>query len=104
MEMRHDVFNHIFRGRGRPSVKSGCILLEKNEFSRCSFFKECSDWDTYVDNLGDGNRVVFPIRAKPFMSLGPQTHKGVENKLVPKPRNHLEKVILNFRKCSIAIF
>ena len=73
MDIRHDVFNYTFRGRGRPNIRSGCILLEKNDFNRCSFFKECPNWDTYIDNLGDGTHVVFPIRAKPFVSLGPQT-------------------------------
>ena len=34
IEIRHDVFNYIFRGQGRPSTKSGCILLEKNDFTR----------------------------------------------------------------------
>lgn len=103
VEIRHDVFNYIFRGRGRPSTKSGCILLEKNNFNRCSFLKECPDWDTYIDNLGDGTQVVFPIRAKPFVSLRPQTHKLVEGKLVLKPRYHLKKVSLCFNKCSIAV-
>ena len=43
IEMRHYVFNHIFREREQPSSKSGCILLEKNDYNRCSFFEECSD-------------------------------------------------------------
>lgn len=92
MEIRHDVFNYIFRGRGRPSTKSGCILSEKNDSNRCSFFKECNDWNIYTDNLGDGTQVVFPIRATALVSLAPQTHKLVEGKLVPKPRYHLEKI------------
>ena len=84
--MRHYVFNHIFREREQPSTKSGCILLEKNDYNRCSFFKEFSDWDTCVDNLEDSTQVVFPIRAKRFVSLGPRTHKHVEGKLVAKTR------------------
>lgn len=73
VEIRQDVFNYTFRKQGRPSTKSGCILLEKNDLNHYSFFKECPDWDTYIDNLGDGTQVVFPISAKPFVSLGPQT-------------------------------
>lgn len=92
MEIRHDVFNYIFRGGGRPSTKSGCILSEKNDFNCCSFFKECNDWNIYTGNLGDGTQVVFPIRTKALVSLAPQTHKLVEGKLVPKPRYHLEKI------------
>ena len=98
MEIRHDVFNYIFIGQGRPSTKSGCILLEKNDFNHCSFFKECTDWDTYIDNLGDGTQVAFPIKAKALVSLA-----LVEGNLVPKPRYHLEKVSLSFNKRSIAV-
>ena len=39
-----------------------------------------------VDNLEDSTQVVFPFRAKRFLSLGPRTHKLVEGKLVAKPR------------------
>ena len=90
MEIRHDVFNYIFRGRGRPNTKFGCILLEKNDFNRCSFFKECNDWDTYIDNPRDGTQVVFPIRTKALVSLAPQTHKLVEGKLVPVACNFMQ--------------
>ncbi|XP_020601471.1 M-phase phosphoprotein 8-like isoform X2 [Orbicella faveolata] len=102
-EVEENLNKTAIRGRGRPSTKSGCTLLEKTDFNRCSFLKECPDWDSYIDNLGDGTQVIFPIRAKPFVSLGPQTHKLVEGKLVPKPRYHLEKVSLSFNKRSIAV-
>jgi hypothetical protein len=103
LDMRHDVFQYIFKGKGKPSTRSRCILLERNYFSRCTFYKECEDWDMYVDHLGDGTRVVFPIRAKLFVSWGPKTHKLVDGKVVPKPRYHQEKLSLNFNKCSITI-
>ena len=98
LDMRHDVFQYIFKGKGKPSTRSRCILLERNDFSRCTFYKECEDWDMYVDHLGDGTRVVFPIRAKSFVSWGPKTHKLVDGKVVPKPRYHQEKLSLNFNK------
>ena len=36
-------YNYIFKGKGKPSKKAGCILLDKEDFHRCEFFKECDD-------------------------------------------------------------
>ena len=97
VNVRHDVFKYIFKGKGSPSKKAGCVLLSKDDFSRCNFFnKECNDWDEYIDSLGDGTRISFPVRAKPFLTWGPKTHKLVNGKIVSKPRYHLEKVSLKW--------
>ena len=103
VDVRHDIFNYIFKGKGRPSRKRGCILLDKEDFKRCKFFRECTDWDRYIDNLGEGTRILFPVRAKPFLSWGPKTHRLVNEKIVAKPRYHSEKVSLNFNKASVTI-
>ena len=82
------------------------LRLLKNLYTtlRCTFFnKECNDWDEYIDSLGDGTRISFPVRAKPFLTWGPKTHKLVNGKIVSKPRYHLEKVSLNFNKMPVTI-
>lgn len=45
VEIGYDIFNYIFKGKGRFSRKVGCILLDKEDFSRCKFYKECNDWN-----------------------------------------------------------
>ena len=102
IDVQH-VFNYIFKGKGKPSKKAGCILLDKEDFHRCKFFKECDDWDQYIDSLGDGTRIMFPVRVKPFLTWGPKTHKLVNGKTVSKPRYHLQKVSLNFNKMPVTI-
>ena len=54
--VRHDVFRYLFKGKGQPSQKRGCILLNKDDFKCCFLYKDCEDWDKYVDALGDGKK------------------------------------------------
>ncbi|XP_068694147.1 uncharacterized protein [Montipora foliosa] len=102
VEIGHDIFNYIFKGKGRPSRKAGCILLDKEDFSRCKFYKECNDWDQYIDSLVDGTKILFPVRAKTFLSWAPKTHVVSNGKTVPKPRYHLQKVSLSFNKTAVS--
>lgn len=102
IDMKHDVFRYLFRGKGRTSSKAGCTLLEREDFHRCKFFNT-NDWDTYIDNLGDGAKVMFPIRVKPYLSWGPKTYSLAEGKIIPKPRYHLEKVSITFTKTACTL-
>lgn len=67
---RHDVFQYLFRGKGKKSQDLENLLLEKQDFSRCSFPR---DWDKLLDKLGDGIKVDFPIKARIFISRSPKT-------------------------------
>ena len=100
IEMRHDVFNYLFKGKGKQSGRRGHQEFEKNDFCRCRF---PDGWDIYIDKLGDGQRVVFPIRARKFLSWGPTTYHLVNGSLAPKPRYYQEKVSICFSTSAHSI-
>ena len=98
---RHDVFQHLFRGKGKRSKDLGNLLLEKQDFSRCSF---PSDWDKLIDNLGDGVKVDFPIKARLFISRSPKNHTvSKEKAIIPSPRYYIEKLSINCKKEAFSI-
>lgn len=66
IELRQDVYQYLFTGKGAQSGRRGYINMEKQDFSRCNF---PSGWECVVDKLGDGKKVVFPIR---LFKLGTQ--------------------------------
>ena len=53
--------------------------------------------------LGDRTKILFLVRAKTFLSWAPKTHVVANGKIVPKPRNHLQKVSLSFNKTSVSV-
>ena len=73
---RHDVFHYLFKGKGKNKYKTFIektinLLLEKQDFSRCTF---PYDWDKLLDSLGDEGKVDFPIEARLFILRSPKKH------------------------------
>ena len=78
-------------------------MLDKEDFSECKFYKKCNDWDQFIDSFGDGTNLLFPVRAKTFLSYPPKTHVVANENIVPKPRYHLQKVSLSFSETSVSV-
>ena len=98
---RHDVFQYLFKDKGKASKDHGYILFEKKDFERCSFPRE---WDTLVDNLGDGLKIDFPVKVRLFVSRSPKNHTiNKEKKIIPLPRYYVEKLSVNCKKEAFSI-
>lgn len=100
IEIRHDVFRHLFKGRGKASGRTGFTELAKADFCRCHL---PDGWDTFVDRLGDGQKVNFPVRVRCFLSWGPQTHSMIDGKIQPLPRYHQEKLSICFSTSAYSL-
>lgn len=61
-------------------------------------------WDTYVDKLGDGHKIIFPIYVRKFLSWGPKTYHLVNGALALKPRYYQEKVSICFSTSQLTVF
>ena len=88
--MDQDVFRYLLRGRGRPATNySGVVLLEKADFDR---FNLPHYWHYFLNELGEGRAIAFPIRAKPY--LGKSSKRWVERggKLCEAPVTPIETV------------
>ena len=98
---RHDVFNYFFNGKGEKGNKRGFILLNKEDFQICCF---ADHWDRVVDSIGDGVKIDFPIKLRPFLSWSPKKHHLVGGIVVPSPRYRPEKLSISMCKvaCSLS--
>ena len=58
VEVRQDVFRYIFADKGRDSQRKGWGEYQKDDFCRCQLLPS---WDKYIDHLGDGKQIEFPV-------------------------------------------
>ena len=98
---RHDVFRYFFNGKGKPSIVRNSLLRERNDFNHLHNFP--NNWDKVVDNIGDGLKIVFPIKLRSFLSWGTCTHTFVDGKCIPCPRYRTEKLSIWIRKKSFTL-
>lgn len=95
IHFRHDVFHNLFYGAGTASQTKGHILLQK-----CAFPQ---DWDQLVDKLGDGVKVVFPIKMRPFLSRSQKNHTLNGRRIEQIPCYLIEKLSISCLKQAISI-
>ena len=94
IEMRHDVFRHLFKNKGIASQRKGWMEDNKEDFSSCIL---PSLWDRFIDHLGDGKKITFPVLARPVLHRGPKTYKKCENgQFEMLPRYYRETVQICF--------
>ena len=74
--------------------------MNKDDFCRCNF---PNGWECSVDRLGDGVKVVFPIRMRHFLGWGPKSYILVNQTLVPAKRYHQEKLSICFATTAFAM-
>lgn len=63
--MDHDIFRFLFNDKGHPANMTGAILLDQHDFDRIPLLDE--SWWYSLNKNGEGNKVDFPIRAKPIL-------------------------------------
>ena len=66
-----DVWRYITSGKGRPAEHKGHTMFEKGEFVRFDGLPE--NWSYTLNQLGEGVKVKFPIKAKPIISWSKST-------------------------------
>ena len=94
IEMRHDVFRFLFKNKGEQSKRRGWLELRRQDFSNCELPQA---WDSYVDHLGDGKKVVYPILVRPVLQRGPKSYtKGAKGALELLPQYNRECVKICF--------
>ena len=96
----HDIIRCVFKNKGRASPNDKFMLYDKEDFGN---FGLPQFWNYYFDALGQGVKVIFPIKIR--MKLGFTSARFVvnENGVLDKaPLTPLEKVVIvnNRRACS----
>ena len=66
IDMDHDIVRHVFQGKGQESPDCKFMLYEKNDFER---FKMPFYWHYYLDELGQGIVLKFPLGNKTKLSF-----------------------------------
>ena len=101
IEMKHDVFRYLFRDKGRASRRKGWFEYDFDDFSRCHLPQL---WGKFVDQLGDGKRIFFPVLARPFLHWGPKTFiKNNTGQMELLPRYYQEKVNICFSTAAYSL-
>lgn len=95
LNFRHDVFRALFKDQGVETEDGRHILLEKNDSQRCNLPEQ---WDQILDRLGNGIKIAFPVKARPFISQSPKTYKVICGKLELMPRYNIEKLSITCKK------
>ena len=96
----HDIIRCVFKNKGRASPNDKFMLYDKEDFGN---FGLPQFWNYYFDALGQGVKVLFPMKIR--MKLGFTSARFVvnENGVLDKaPLTPLEKVVIviNRRACS----
>ena len=97
---RHDVFRYFFGGKGEISNERGAVLLEKSDFQICNFPR---DWDKIADSIGDGLKIDFPVKLRPFLSWSPKTYILKDGQVVVRPRYRPEKLSISICKNAFSL-
>lgn len=100
IDFDHDCFRKLFYGKGREANDRGYVLLEKEDFVRCQLPE---NWDFVCDIHGDGVRVEYPFKVRPFLAKSPKTFHLIGGKLVEGQRMLIEKLSLDFIWQAVAL-
>ena len=94
VEMRHDVFKNLFKNKGKQSQRRGWFEYDWQDFAHRNL---PASWDAYIDRLGEGKKITFPVLAKPVLQWGPKTYeKSQSGEICMLPRYYRETVRLCF--------
>ena len=61
IDVDHDIVCHVFQGKGQESPDGKFMLYEKDDFER---FELPFYWYYYLDELGQGIMLKFPLKIK----------------------------------------
>ena len=95
VEFCEDVFSHFCL---KARVKKGWTLVTvgENNFEE-TFFS--NNWDSLLDQHGQGTKIHFLVKARHFISWSPAQHNvDTSGNVVPSPKSYLEKMSMDFIK------
>lgn len=95
----HDIIRHVFSGRGRLSGDGVSMPYEKDDFSR---FCIPQFWHYYLNQLGEGIVVNFPIKLKSVLKMSKKRFIVPNGELTQAPMSPMEKVTItvNRKACN----
>ena len=97
--MDHDVWRYVSHDKGTISNHRGHMMYLKEELARLEPALP-SHWWYYLDEHGEGQAVVFPIKIKPLLTWTPSYYIWLDNKLQQAPRIPQEKLLVTIaRRC-----
>ena len=97
VEFRVDVFNFLFKGKGRAPPAGHGLFYDLNSFSTTYF---PVDWHVVYNKLGDGCRIDFPVRLESKLKWSSKVYvRDTSGNLVLKPRTFTEMVYVRLVKC-----
>ena len=91
---RTDVFKYLFGGKGRACPNRFGLFYDFDDFNPCFF---PPDWCRCYDRLGDGCRVVFPIRMYSKVRWLPASYTKDENCVLARKKRSFTEV------CNVCI-
>ena len=64
ISLNHDILRYMFNGRGKSSADGMCMIYKESDFK-----KLCLPhfWHCYLDQLGQGVSIKFPLKLKPIV-------------------------------------
>lgn len=97
----HDIMRYVFNGKGKESADKSHMLYEKDDFNR---LKLPDFWYYYLNELGQGIAVNFPIKMKTVLSFTKKRYIVSNGLLKLAPSSPIEKAVLfvNRRACDIS--
>ena len=93
LEFRHNIFKHLFYGKGKIPEERNWMLYEKNDFVRC---KLPDKWSCLYDQHGDEPRINFPIKMRTFLTQSPKTYHRVNDVIAEVSTAYTEKNSIRF--------
>ena len=91
----HDIIRYLFRGRGKLSGDRISLLYEKEDFTRLCL---PPFWYYYLNQLGQGVAVNFPIKLKSVLKMSRKRFIVSSGALVQATMSPIEKLIITINR------
>lgn len=96
VDFRIDVFNFLFNGKGNMPPSGRGNFFELTDFSNLYF---PADWYVVYDKLGNGCKVVFPVRLESKVKYSsPVYSKKSDGSIVLMPKSFTEMIYVSLVK------
>ena len=97
VEIDHDIIRFVFQNKGRMTADRKFMLYEKEDFDR---FQLPSYWHYYLDELGQGVKVKFPIKLKTRLGFIQKRFLVVNGAIEKGPTVPKEQAIIHINRIA----